>query len=61
MNETLAHTLIIIVALVCVSALAAIDLFHGGDGATITGAFTVIGGLVAYEFGKGQVQNNSTS
>lgn len=52
MLSTTSHTIIIVSSITAVTVLAAIDLFKGGDGATITGAFTTIGMLVGYTFGK---------
>lgn len=52
MDTTLARTIVVTTALVCVTSLAVIDLLKGGDGATITGAFTAIGALVGFEFGN---------
>lgn len=50
-------TIIISVSILCVTGLAAIDLFHGGDGSTITGAFAVISALVGYKLGVNQTTN----
>ncbi len=52
-------TIIICTSLLCVSALAAIDLFHGGDGATVTGAFAVISAIVGYKLGVNQTTNTT--
>lgn len=51
-NVPALRTIIVCTALICVTSLAVIDLLKGGDGATITGAFTAIGALVGFEFGK---------
>lgn len=59
-NDSLYRTIIVVTAITSVSVLAGIDLMHGGDGATITGAFTVIGGLVGYEFSQKTKADNST-
>lgn len=52
MTSVNARMIIVCTALICVTVLAGIDLLRGGDGATITGAFTVISALVGYEFGR---------
>ena len=54
-NVATLRTIIVCTALVCVTALALVDLLKGGDGATITGAFTAIGALVGFEFGQKNV------
>jgi len=61
MNDSALRTVIVVTAIACVSFLAAIDLFRGGDGATITGAFAVISALVGYEFGKSVIPQSLTT
>jgi hypothetical protein len=60
-NGQLYRTIIVCTSIICCSILAGIDLFHGGDGATITGAFAVIATLTGYEFGRTQQQTTVTT
>lgn len=61
MSDSNIHSLIVGVAIVCCTVLAAIDLFHGGDGATITGSFAVISGLAGASLGAKLVGNSSSN